>query len=48
MLPQGLFAAGFAAFLIAHLCSIRAFASGGAGHTAPALPALPAFGIAGA
>jgi uncharacterized membrane protein YhhN len=48
MLPQGLFVAGLAAFLLAHLCYITAFASDGAGRTAPLLPALPVFGIAGA
>lgn len=48
MLPQGLFVAGLAAFLFAHLCYITAFASNGAGRTAPLLPALPVFGIAGA
>lgn len=48
MLPQGLFVAGLAAFLLAHLCYIRAFASDGAGRTAPLLPALPVYSIAGA
>lgn len=48
MLPQGLFVAGLAAFLLAHLCYITAFASDGGGRTAPLLPALPVFGIAGA
>ncbi|MFA6166798.1 MAG: lysoplasmalogenase [Gemmatimonadaceae bacterium] len=48
MLPQGLFVQGLAAFLLAHLCYIRAFASDGAGRSAPVLPALPVFGIAGA
>ena len=48
MLPQGLFVAGLAAFLLAHLCYIGAFASNGAGRHAPVLPALPIFGIAAA
>lgn len=48
MLPQELFVAGLAAFLLAHLCYITAFASDGAGRTAPVLPALPVFAIAGA
>ncbi|MHB0962865.1 MAG: lysoplasmalogenase [Gemmatimonadaceae bacterium] len=46
MLPQGLFVPGLAAFLLAHLCYIRAFASDGAGRSAPVLPALPVFGVA--
>lgn len=48
MLPQGLFVPGLAAFLLAHLCYIRAFASDGAGRSAPVLPALPVFGFAAA
>ncbi len=48
MLPQGLFVPGLAAFLLAHLCYIRAFASDGAGRRAPMLPAVPVFGIAAA
>jgi len=48
MLPQGLFVAGLAAFLLAHLCYIRAFAVDGAGQSAPVLPALPVFGVAAA
>lgn len=48
MLPQGLFVPGLAAFLLAHLCYIGAFASDGAGLRAPMLPALPIFGIAAA
>ncbi len=48
MLPQGLFVAGLAAFLLAHLCYITAFASDGAGRTAPVLPGLPVFVVAGA
>lgn len=48
MLPQGLFVPGLAAFLLAHLCYIRAFASDGAGRGAPVLPALPVFGISAA
>lgn len=48
MLPQGLFVPGLAAFLLAHLCYIRAFATDGAGRSAPVLPAVPVFGIAGA
>lgn len=47
MLPQGLFVAGLAAFLLAHLCYIRAFALNGAGRSAPVLPAVPVFGFAG-
>jgi uncharacterized membrane protein YhhN len=46
MLPQGLFVPGLAAFLLAHLCYITAFASDGAGRRAPLLPALPVFGAA--
>jgi len=46
MLPQGLFVAGLAAFLAAHLCYITAFASDGAGRNAPLLPAVPVFGVA--
>ncbi|MBA4072782.1 MAG: hypothetical protein C0497_13230 [Gemmatimonas sp.] len=46
MLPQGLFVPGLAAFLLAHLCYIAAFASDGAGRRAPLLPALPVFGAA--
>lgn len=46
MLPQGLFVPGLAAFLLAHLCYIGAFASDGAGRRAPLLPAVPVFGIA--
>ena len=41
MLPQGLFVAGLVAFLLAHLCYIRAFATDGAGMRAPVLPAIP-------
>lgn len=48
MLPQGLFVPGLAAFLLAHLCYIRAFATDGAGRAAPVFPAVPVFGIAGA
>jgi uncharacterized membrane protein YhhN len=48
MLPQGLFVPGLAAFLLAHLCYIRAFASDGAGLRAPLLPAVPVFGMAAA
>lgn len=48
MLPQGLFVPGLAAFLLAHLGYIRAFASDGAGRRAPVLPGLPVFGIAAA
>ena len=48
MLPQGLFVPGLAAFLVAHLCYIRAFASDGAGRGAPILPAVPVFGVAAA
>ncbi|MDP1889698.1 MAG: lysoplasmalogenase [Gemmatimonadaceae bacterium] len=48
MLPQGLFVPGLAAFLLAHLCYIRAFAVDGAGRRAPVLPAVPVFGIAAA
>lgn len=48
MLPQGFFVPGLAAFLLAHLCYIRAFASDGAGPRAPVPPGLPVFGIAAA
>lgn len=41
MLPQGLFVAGLAAFLLAHLCYIRAFTVDGAGLRAPLLPGIP-------
>ena len=41
MLPQGLFAAGLAAFLAAHLFYIRAFATDGAGVHAPVLAGVP-------
>ena len=41
MLPQGLFLPGLTAFLVAHLCFIRAFATDGGGLRAPLLPAVP-------
>lgn len=41
MLPQGLFVPGLVAFLVAHLCFIRAFAIDGAGRRAPLLPGVP-------
>ena len=41
MLPQGLFVPGLVAFLLAHLCFIRAFAVDGAGVRAPLLPGVP-------
>lgn len=41
MLPQGLFVPGLVAFLAAHLCYIRAFATDGAGVRAPLLPGVP-------
>ncbi len=46
MLPQDLFVAGLVAFLLAHLCYIRAFASDGAGIRASLLPAVPVFAAA--
>ena len=46
MLPQGLFVAGLAAFLLAHLCYIMAFAADGAGLRAPLLPGIPVFASA--
>jgi len=48
MLPQGLFVPGLAAFLLAHLCYIRAFVTDSAERRAPVLPAVPVFGIAAA
>jgi uncharacterized membrane protein YhhN len=48
MLPHGLFVQGLAAFLVAHLCYIMAFASDGAGRSAAVLPALPVFSVAAA
>lgn len=41
MMPQGLFVPGLVAFLVAHLCFIRAFATDGAGLRAPLLPGVP-------
>ena len=41
MLPQGLFVPGLVAFLVAHLCFIRAFSIDGAGRRAPLLPGIP-------
>lgn len=46
MLPQGLFVPGLAAFLLAHLCYIRAFATDGAGLRATLLPGIPVFAAA--
>ena len=46
MLPQGRFVAGLVAFLVAHLCYIRAFAIDGGGVRAPLLPAVPAVAAA--
>jgi uncharacterized membrane protein YhhN len=46
MLPQRLFVAGLAAFLAAHLCYIRAFATDGAGARAPLYAGLPVFAAA--
>lgn len=46
MLPQNLFVAGLAAFLVAHLCYITAFAADGAGLRAPLRPALPVYALA--
>jgi uncharacterized membrane protein YhhN len=46
MLPQGLFVAGLAAFLAAHLFYIRAFATDGAGAHAPLLAGVPVFAAA--
>ena len=43
MLPPGRFVLGLVAFLMAHLCYIRAFASDGAGVRAPLLPGIPVF-----
>jgi len=41
MLPQGLFVPGLVAFLVGHLCFIRAFSLDGAGLGAPRLPGVP-------
>lgn len=43
MLPQGLFVPGLAAFLVAHLCYIRAFSIDGAGAGAPLRTGIPVF-----
>jgi uncharacterized membrane protein YhhN len=41
MIPANLFVAGLVAFLVAHLCFIRACVVDGGGVRAPKLPALP-------
>jgi uncharacterized membrane protein YhhN len=46
MLPGTLFVPGLAAFLVAHLCYITAFANDGAGVRAPLWPALPIIALA--
>lgn len=46
MLPQGLFVPGLTAFLLAHLCYVRAFTLDGAGLRAPLLPGIPVLGAA--
>jgi uncharacterized membrane protein YhhN len=46
MLPQGLFVLGLAAFLVAHLCYIRAFTADGAGVRAPLLAGVPVLAAA--
>jgi uncharacterized membrane protein YhhN len=46
MLPGTLFVPGLAAFLVAHLCYITAFATDGAGVRASLLPALPIVALA--
>ena len=45
MLPQGWFVPGLTAFLLAHLCYIRAFATNGAGRNAFALTATTGVGL---
>lgn len=46
MLPMGLFVHGLAAFLVGHLCYIRAFSGDGAGLRAPLLIGVPVFAAA--
>jgi uncharacterized membrane protein YhhN len=46
MLPTGLFVPGLVAFLLAHLCFIRAFSLDGAGVRASIVPGLPVYAAA--